>query len=369
MIFPRYRGFTQLRGSTRLGTIISSQPHDYTATELQLQSTIDIYWSRRRSNELQKGGDSVRPVKPYRQVKSPQGGSLLRQAPRVYWEVDQQVYQVDQGSTEAAYREGTYQVDRMFTEPDSERRLPCQAASTSQCRVPMTTGCKIYYIELAEALHRAQMALARLNLLSITISEKLTCWISTDITRLTRTIDGYDRCGSGSSPQCRVMSGSSTTLMIPTMMIATMTYDEIYELREWMVWGVWVQFGSGAMEVGITFGCFLVSLFSSSLVLISARYKWHRHGFSPPLESIKWRWIFPVRRIRRKVAIELYRLVVGLMSSYDCVHRMIVSFLFLYPYFLLYWLWQPRRSAPKERDNVTAWSHMTCPGPGNLHSM
>jgi hypothetical protein len=33
-----------------------------------------------------------------------------------------------------------------------------------------------------------------------------------------------------------------------------------------------------------------------------------------------------MRQIRRKVAIELYRSVVGLMGSYDCVRRMIVSF-------------------------------------------
>ena len=51
-----------------------------------------------------------------------------------------------------------------------------------------------------------------------------------------------------------------------------------------------------------------VSLFSSllhTLLLdwISARYKWRWHGFLPPLESVKWRWIFPVRRIRRKVAL------------------------------------------------------------------
>jgi len=36
------------------------------------------------------------------------------------------------------------------------------------------------------------------------------------------------------------------------------------------------------MEDRITFGCFLVSLFSSSLLWISARYKWRRHGFLPP---------------------------------------------------------------------------------------
>jgi len=160
------------------------------------------------------------------------------------------------------------------------------------------------------------------------------------------------------------MSGCSTTLTIPTI-----TYAEIYGLRVWMVGGVWVEFGSGDMEDGITFGRFLVSLFSSSLLWISARYKWRRHGFLPPSESIKWRWIFPVRRIRRKVAIELYRSVVGLMGSYDCVRRMIVSFFVSLSSFLLYWLWQPRRSAPKERDNVTARLHVTCPGPGNTHSI
>jgi len=42
----------------------------------------------------------------------------------------------------------------------------------------MTTGCMIYSPEHAEALHRAQTALARLNLVSITILEKLTCWMS-----------------------------------------------------------------------------------------------------------------------------------------------------------------------------------------------
>ena len=127
--------------------------------------------------------------------------------------------------------------------------------------------------------------------------------------------------GSGSSHRCRIMSGCSTTLMILTMSDA-----EIYGLREWMVGGVRVQFGSGDMEDGITLGCFLVSLSSSSLLWISARYKWRRHGFLPPSESVKGRWIFPVRRICRMVAIKLYQSVVGLMGSYDCVRRMIVAF-------------------------------------------
>jgi len=72
--------------------------------------------------------------------------------------------------------------------------------------------------------------------------------------------------------------------------------------------------------------------------------------------TCQWRWSFPVRWIGRKVAIELYRLVVGLMGSYDCVRRAVVCLLPFIPFpsFLLYWRWQPRRSAPKEGDNVTA---------------
>jgi len=43
------------------------------------------------------------------------------------------------------------------------------------------------------------------------------------------------------------------------------------------------------------------------------------------------RWSFPVRRIRQKVAIELYGSVVGLMGSYDSVCRMVVSFMVPFP--------------------------------------
>jgi hypothetical protein len=44
----------------------------------------------------------------------------------------------------------------------------------------MTTDCKIYSTEHVEALHRAQRALARLNLVSITMLEQLMCWMSTN---------------------------------------------------------------------------------------------------------------------------------------------------------------------------------------------
>jgi len=92
-----------------------------------------------------------------------------KNAPRVYRKVDQQVYQVDHDATEAAYRECNHEVDRMVTEAVFERRLP------SQCQFPMTTGCKIYSIVLAEAPHKAQTAQVGLNLVCITILQKLTC--------------------------------------------------------------------------------------------------------------------------------------------------------------------------------------------------
>jgi len=87
------------------------------------------------------------------------------------------------------------------------------------------------------------------------------------------------------------------------------------------------------MEDGITFGCFLLSLFSPSLLRITARYRWHQHGLFPLPEAIKWWWIFPVHRIRRKDAIELYRSVVRLMGSYDCVRRKIVPFFISFSFF------------------------------------
>jgi len=123
--------------------------------------------------------------------------------------------------------------------------------------------------------------------------------------------------GSGSPHQCRVTSGRSTTLTISTMTCAEIRATGI------MVVGSWVW--KWRYVDGVTFGCFLVSLFSSSLLRISAQYKWRRHGFYHLRISVHGRWSLPVRRIRRKVAFELYRSVAGLMSSYECVRGMIVS--------------------------------------------
>jgi hypothetical protein len=63
---------------------------------------------------------------------------------------ERQGYQVDQDSTKAAYRERNHEVDQMVTEADFQRRLLSQAAPTSQCHLPMTTGCKMYSPELGQ---------------------------------------------------------------------------------------------------------------------------------------------------------------------------------------------------------------------------
>jgi len=89
--------------------------------------------------------------------------------------------------------------------------------------------------------------------------------------------DGYDRCRQWKLPS---MPNHERKIYHPDEFRQRPTPR--YKLREWMVGGAWVQFGSGDMEDGITFGCFLVCLVSSSLLWISARYKWHRHGFLPP---------------------------------------------------------------------------------------
>ena len=112
-----------------------------------------IWRSSRRSNEFSEEGYSrVRSVKTYRQAKTPPGGGLPRHTPtslprsptdkskvrreaclpsrpRFYW---------------SPYRECNHEVDRMVTEVDFQRRLPCHAASMSQCHFRMTAGSKRY---------------------------------------------------------------------------------------------------------------------------------------------------------------------------------------------------------------------------------
>lgn len=51
--------------------------------------------------------------------------------------------------------EKNYEVDRMVTDKDFQSQLPRHAAPTSQCHLPMSTGCKIYSIVHTEAMHKS----------------------------------------------------------------------------------------------------------------------------------------------------------------------------------------------------------------------
>jgi len=144
-------------------------------------------------------------------------------------------------------------------------------------------------------------------------------------------IDGYDRCRQRKLPSMpnheRNHYHSDNFTKRPTSR---------YELRE--RWSLEHGLGSRDMETGSLwmFSCFSLLFFS-----------YLDHG--PVQMASAWvfttsqcRWSFPVHRIRRKVTIELYRSVVGLMGSYDCVRRMIVSFFVSLSFpFLLYGLCSP----------------------------
>jgi len=96
------------------------------------------------------------------------------------------------------------------------------------------------------------------------------------------------------------------------------------------------------------FSCFSLLFFSSldlGLVqMASARV------FTPS----QWMWSFPVHRICQKVAIELYQSVAGLMFSYQYVCGRNAQCFLPFPFLFSCTVMQPRRSIPKEGDNVTA---------------
>jgi len=227
----------------------------------------------------------------------------------VYREVHWQVYQVDPDSTEAVYRESTYEVNRMVTEADFERRLPSTADYRQQDILYRACGSTAQSSDSASALVLGKYNHPR-EAYVLDIDE----W---DV------VDAYDwRLRRMRQRKLPSMPGHerklSTTLMNSDndrRRDASYGSDGRWTMvRKWR-YGGWDYFRM-----------FLVSLFSPSLLWISARYKWRRHGFSPPSESIKWRWIFPMRQVRRKVAIKLYWSVVGRMCSYNCVRRINVPF-------------------------------------------
>jgi len=103
---------------------------------------------------------------------------------------------------------------------------------------------------------------------------------------------------------------------------------------------------------------FLLSLLFTSLLLwISAQYKWRGHGFLPPPEL-------------SQVEVELphapdppngYHTVLIGCETYGFVHLRTLNGCLIVSFLLLYGFIQPRRSAPKEGDNVTALVLATVP--------
>ena len=187
-------------------------------------------------------------------------------------------------------------------------------------------------------------------------------------TELTYTIDDHGRLQPMPAAEAPIHA-KSWAEALPPWRIPTMTDAKIDGLQEWMVGGVWVQFRSGDMQDGITFQCFV---FLSSLCLsfgsrpstncvgmgfYHLQSQSNGGGFSPCAGSTK--------RSPLCCTDQLWDLSVHTVTYVGWLFHS----LFPFPSFLLYWLWQPRRSAPKERDNVTAWLHVTCPGPGNGHSI
>jgi len=123
----------------------------------------------------------------------------------------------------------------------------------------------------------------------------------------------------------------------------------------------------GKLSIGRSFRLFLLfsSLLHTLLLLwISAQYKWRRHGFLPPPDHSQVEVEFP----RAPDPPKGYRTVpigsgtfesVRVRTRHDCL---MLSF----PFLSLVRYMQPRRSAPREGDTVTAARD---PGPGNGHSI
>jgi len=139
--------------------------------------------------------------------------------------------------------------------------------------------------------------------------------MSTNATRLhamqlTYTIDGYNWCR-----QRKLPSIPSHKQMLYHLMIPMMTYTEI-QAAGMMVVGVWVRKWRYGGRDRLDVSCFSL-LFSLDLGPVQMASAW-------VFTTCQWWLSFPIRQIRRKVAIELYRSGVGLMGSYDCVRRTIV---------------------------------------------
>jgi len=174
--------------------------------------------------------------------------------------------------------------------------------------------------------------------------------------QLTYTFDSYDRCRQWKLPS---MPSHEGKLYDPDNSDNDLRRD--IRATGMMVVGAWVR--QSRYAHGITFGCSLVSLFSSSVLWITARYKWRRHGFLPPANA---GGVSPctgsAERSPLSCTDRLWDLWVRMIAYIGWLFHLCFPFLS----FSLVQFMQPRRSAPEERENVTAARD---PGPGNGHSI
>ena len=103
-----------------------------------------------------------------------------------------------------------------------------------------------------------------------------------------------------------------------------------------------------------------VYFFTSLLLWISAQYEWRRHRFVPPPEISQMELEFP----RAPDLRNDYHMVLIGCGTYGFVHLCMLNGCLNVSFLLFYVFMQPRGSAPKEGDNVTARLYVTCPGPG-----
>jgi len=138
----------------------------------------------------------------------------------------------------------------MVTEADFQRRLPRQAASRSQCRVPRTTGCNILSAcgSTAQSSDSASsLELGTYNHCRETYVLDVNEWDET--TWLTYTIDDYRRLRPMTAVEAPI-DAKSLAEALPPRRIPTMTYTEMHELRVryWMAGRMLYEFGSGNKE-------------------------------------------------------------------------------------------------------------------------
>jgi len=152
----------------------------------------------------------------------------------------------------------------------------------------------------------------------------------------------------------------------------------LWEFRQWPTpryksYGYWwlVEYGFGSWDIedGITFGCFL--FLSSLLFFFGSRPGTNGigMGFYHLRSQSSGGGVSQCTRSAERSPLScsdrLWDLWVRTIAYVGWLFRS----LFPFPSFLSDWLWQPRRSAPKVRDNITARLHVTCPGLGNGHSI